>query len=63
MLKALRAKLSGGTLRRRLLDTKDATLVHFAPWDDFWGLPGRNRLGEMLMQLRDELRDAKENPR
>jgi ribA/ribD-fused uncharacterized protein len=35
-------------------------LVHYAPWDDYWGAgkdgKGENVLGEILMELRDKIR-------
>lgn len=53
------------TLAERLLATGDAELIEDAPWDKFWGSGqfrnwdpevGRNELGKILMQVRDELR-------
>jgi len=48
-------------LRRKLLETKDQTLVEGNKWGDkFWGVDletkkGRNMLGKLLMQVREEL--------
>lgn len=54
---ALKAKFSQNPeLRQRLLDTGDAILVHYAPWDGYWGTgrngDGKNRHGYLLMKLR-----------
>ncbi|MBK8696392.1 MAG: NADAR family protein [Deltaproteobacteria bacterium] len=47
-------------LRSMLLATGDARLVEHTDSDDYWGDggdgSGRNRLGEILMQVRDALR-------
>ena len=64
MLKGLRAKFAPGTpLAYRLLATKDSVLVEGNNWGDrVWGAVwdghqwvGENRLGKMLMQVRQEL--------
>lgn len=61
MLEALRAKFAAHEdLRRMLLETGDAILVEDSPRDRYWGCGadgrGKNRLGALLMQVRDELR-------
>jgi ribA/ribD-fused uncharacterized protein len=61
MLDALRAKFGQHPdLRKILLDTGDAAIVEHTPKDDYWADGGdgrgRNRLGELLMTLRSELR-------
>ena len=61
MLKALRAKFTQHpTLRRQLLETGDRVLVEHTTKDAYWADggdgSGRNRLGELLMQVRAELR-------
>lgn len=61
MMEALRAKFSQhDRLRRLLLGTQDARLVEHTRNDRYWGDggdgTGRNRLGALLMRLRDELR-------
>lgn len=47
-------------LRNMLLDT-DGELVHHAPWDGFWGTGrdgrGQNMLGQLLMEIRAELKE------
>lgn len=65
MLRALRLKFAGWEQGRAwLLLTGDAVLIEDSPTDMYWGgaLPGsQNRLGELLMQVRDELRNAPES--
>src|SRR5262249_22402218 len=43
-----------------LLATGDATIVENSPTDDYWGCGanghGKNKLGKILMSVRDELR-------
>jgi N-glycosidase YbiA len=57
MLPSLHRKLA-----RRLLDTGDAVLVERTAHDAYWGDggdgSGQNRLGALLMRLRDELAAA-----
>lgn len=61
MLSVLRAKFRVPSLRRKLLATGDANLVEVNHWGDtYWGVcdgNGLNRLGNLLMQVRDEMRD------
>lgn len=61
MLEALRAKFSQhADLRAMLLATGEARLVEHTGNDGYWGDggdgSGRNRLGELLMRVRAELR-------
>ena len=60
MLKGLRAKYHQyQNLGQMLLDTKDAALHEDSPWDKYWGYAagkGKDRLGKLLMQVREELR-------
>ena len=63
MLDALRAKFGQHeVLKRTLLDTGGRTLVEHTSRDRYWADggdgSGRNRLGELLMRLRAELRGA-----
>ena len=64
MRTALRAKFTQPVLRALLLSTGDRPLVEDSPYDRYWGTGkdgrGKNRLGVLLMELRDELR--KEGP-
>ena len=56
MLTALRAKFGQhADVREVLLGTGDATLHEDSPDDLYWGARGRDRLGELLMQVREEL--------
>ena len=60
MLEALRRKFERPELRDLLLSTGDRELVESSPFDYFWGSgqdgSGQNKLGNLLMQVRTELR-------
>ena len=60
MKEVLRAKFRDEKLRLLLEKTGNKRLVHVAPWDGFWGLgrdgKGKNMLGKLLMEVRDEIR-------
>ena len=60
MLKGLREKFSDPRLRDVLLGTGDRSLREASPQDSYWGIGpdgmGRNRLGYLLEQVREELR-------
>ncbi|MFK7952188.1 MAG: NADAR family protein [Ekhidna sp.] len=47
-------------IRKILLDTGDAPIVEISPNEEYWGLGkdgnGKNRMGTILMSVRDELR-------
>lgn len=62
---ALWAKFKHPDLAKKLLDTKDTTLVEHNTWrDDFFGVyngMGQNHLGRLLMELRMYLRNNLEN--
>lgn len=63
MTEAVRAKFTQHEeLRALLLGTGDARLVEHTENDDYWGDggdgSGRNMLGQVLMRVRAELRDA-----
>jgi ribA/ribD-fused uncharacterized protein len=63
MLDALRAKFTQHEeLKAVLLGTGDAVLVEHTANDSYWGDggdgSGKNRLGRLLMQVREELRAA-----
>ena len=68
MLEAVRAKFTQHQdLKAILLDTGDAKLVEHTERDSYWGDggdgSGKNRLGQILMQVREELRaTAAEKP-
>ena len=60
MFKALQAKFTQHEkLKRMLVGTKDRQLVERSPHDSYWGDggdgSGKNRLGALLMRLRDDL--------
>lgn len=64
MREALRAKFTQHLeLRSLLLSTGEATIVEHTENDNYWGDggdgSGRNRLGILLMELREELRTEK----
>jgi len=63
MLVAVRAKFTAHAgLRELLVSTGKKRLVEASPFDSYWGEgrsgKGRNRLGEILMQVREESRQA-----
>lgn len=63
MLEALRVKFrTHPALRALLLETGNQEIVENAPGDFYWGCgadgSGRNRLGQLLMQVRGELRQG-----
>jgi len=60
MAKCLKAKFKQhDKLKKKLLDTGDATIIENSPYDSFWGVgkngKGLNMLGKLLMELRDIL--------
>ncbi|MNM62882.1 Swarming motility protein YbiA [compost metagenome] len=58
MLKALRAKFSQNSrLKAILLSTEDAILHEDAPKDKYWGVKGKDRLGKLLMIVREEFKN------
>ena len=62
MYKALQAKFTQHEkLRRKLLETGDRELIEHSPHDSYWGDGGngmgKNRLGELLMKLRREMKE------
>jgi len=62
MLEGLRAKFTAySVLREKLLSSGDAVLHENSPWDKYWGYAkgkGQDRLGILLMQVREELRNV-----
>ena len=60
MLDLIRIKFYLPSLATKLLATGDAELVEGNYWGDtYWGVSrgrGENRLGQILMQVRDEIR-------
>lgn len=70
MLNILRAKFSDSELAKRLLETGDLELIEGNMWhDNIWGScvcqkcgnKGKNNLGRLLVQVRDELKNRKDN--
>lgn len=67
MLQGLRLKFAIPELAEKLLATGDAELVEGTIWhDNIWGncscprcenIPGENRLGKLLMQVREEIKN------
>lgn len=63
MREAIRYQMTQQTILRRLLrDTRDATLIEDAYWDDFFGSgrdgKGKNIHGKLLMEFRDTFSDS-----
>jgi ribA/ribD-fused uncharacterized protein len=57
MLKGLRAKVQQhADLAQKLLATGNAAIHEDSPTDMFWGKKGKDMLGKLLMQVREELR-------
>lgn len=65
MKRALQLKFQDARLRSLLLSTKNRPLIEDSPYDRYWGIgadgKGRNRLGILLMEVRDELRATGRN--
>jgi ribA/ribD-fused uncharacterized protein len=63
MLDLLRQKFTQVDMRQRLLNTGNARLIEGNYWNDiYWGVcngKGLNRLGVLLMQVRDEINGIK----
>lgn len=63
MQKALRQKFVNAPLRELLVGTGKRLLVENSPYDRYWGCgrngKGKNRLGVLLMELREESRSGK----
>ena len=59
MYDALKLKFANPTLRDLLLSTKGYLLIEDSPYDEYWGVgkngDGKNRLGLLLMRLRDQI--------
>ncbi len=62
MKKIVRVKFSQVPLRALLLSTGKKSIVENSPYDSFWGAkvvrgkPGRNMLGQILEEVREEMR-------
>lgn len=44
-------------LKRKLLETGDAKLHENSPTDMFWGVKGKDMLGKLLMEVREDIRE------
>ena len=58
MKRAVLLKFLGNIdIQKLLLDTEDAELIEYAPWDEYWGSGkygnGENMLGKILMEVRN----------
>lgn len=67
MLDAVRTKFqTHGKLARLLLSTGDRMIVEHAPMDAYWGCGpdgnGLNKLGKILMSIREELQGESSSP-
>jgi ribA/ribD-fused uncharacterized protein len=67
MTEAVRAKFTQhDELRITLLGTGDAKIVEHTENDDYWGDggdgSGKNMLGQILMRIRSELKEAEQRP-
>ncbi len=62
MKQALRLKFQEPRLRSLLLSTEHRPLIEDSPYDHYWGCgadrKGKNRLGVLLMEIRDEIQNA-----
>lgn len=59
MYELVKQKFQNKELRKKLLNTGDSVLVNTIGKDSYWGIyngRGENRLGQILMQLRAEIR-------
>ncbi len=57
MREALYAKFTQSEkLKEKLLATGDAILHENSPYDKYWGVHGKDRLGILLMELREKLK-------
>lgn len=55
MLQGLRAKFANPELKEKLINTGTATLHENSPTDLVWGKHGKDLLGKLLMQIRQEI--------
>jgi predicted NAD-dependent protein-ADP-ribosyltransferase YbiA (DUF1768 family) len=62
MMEALRHKFyKDPDLMRELIETTPRPLHEDSPYDMYWGIKGKDMLGKMLMSLRDEINEMREN--
>ena len=65
MTELARAKVAQNQdVRECLLKTGKKQIIENSPWDDFWGCgakgKGENRMGKILVQIREELKEVEE---
>jgi len=62
MYNVLKAKFQDEELKQKLLETGDAILREVSKTDSVWGIGkkgnGKNMLGQLLMKVRKELKEA-----
>jgi ribA/ribD-fused uncharacterized protein len=59
MEEALFAKFQQSpVLKRKLLATREAHLHEDSPYDKYWGVKGKDRLGALLMEVREKLKNG-----
>jgi ribA/ribD-fused uncharacterized protein len=60
MYNVLKVKFSDNELKNKLIDTGDSILIENSKSDAFWGVgkngKGKNKLGVLLMKVREEIR-------
>lgn len=65
MYTLIHKKFKSESLKAKLLSTGEAELIEDNNWGDkYWGMcngVGQNRLGEILMKVREEIREEAEN--
>jgi len=57
MLECLCMKFENPELRKKLLATGDAVIHEDSQTDMFWGKKGKDMLGKLLMQVREEIKE------
>lgn len=61
MLICLCEKFKYNKMKQLLLNTGESELIEDSPYDYYWGIgkngTGKNRLGILLMQVREELKN------
>ena len=59
----LMIKFSDNKLKKLLLDTNNKNIIEDSPRDNFWGIgkkkDGKNMLGKLLMEVRENLKESK----
>ena len=64
MYRGLKAKFSqNSALRTKLLNTGEATLHEDSPTDKFWGIKGADKLGQLLVVVREKMKTYEKCPK